>query len=339
MKDLQDPGACVVGLDIGGANLKAWAFPGSAVTCPFALWKDPAGLRNQLDVLVARHFPNAVSFAVTMTGELCDCFETKRLGVLAILRAVRGMAGRRPVLVFGTDGVFASLAETKRAPLRAAAANWLALATYAGRLAPRGPALLIDIGSTTTDIVPLMDGKPAPVGRSDTDRLRSGELVYKGVRRTPVCALTAGEGAAEVFATTLDIYLVLGSIREDHQYRHTADGRPATRRRAFDRLARMNCADRETCQEGELCQLAKVVHQRLVIQIARGIDCVAGRLPGQPQTVILSGEGEFLARAALAPQNAFRAVEIISLEKRIGKRASAVACAYAAAQLALEVGR
>jgi len=67
-----------------------------------------------------------------------------------------------------------------------AAANWLALATYAGRLAPRGPAVLLDVGSTTTDVIPLQDGTPVPRGRTDPERLESKELVYTGVRRTPL---------------------------------------------------------------------------------------------------------------------------------------------------------
>ena len=39
------------------------------------------------------------------------------------------------------------MATARQTPLQVAAANWLALATYAGRFAPDGPALLLDIGS------------------------------------------------------------------------------------------------------------------------------------------------------------------------------------------------
>src|SRR5947208_2344005 len=77
----------------------------------------------------------------------------------------------------------------RRQWLRTAAANWLATAVWAGRFAPEGAALLIDAGSTTTDIVPLWNGRPMPLGLTDPDRLRTGELVYTGARRTPVCAL------------------------------------------------------------------------------------------------------------------------------------------------------
>src|SRR5262249_41491473 len=156
------------------------------------------------------------------------------------------VAGSCPVGVWQMGGGFVDLQGARAKPLTVAAANWHALATFCGRHVPRGPALLVDAGSTTTDIVPLHDGRPAPRGWTDPDRLRCRELVYSGVRRTPLCALMGGEGAAELFATTLDVYLVLGLIAEDAVDCRTADGRPATRVAAHGRLARMLCADTET---------------------------------------------------------------------------------------------
>ena len=136
--------------------------------------------------------PSADLLAVTMTGELCDCFESKRQGVNAILDAVEAAAHGKPVRVWRTDGRFMDLTDVRRNPLMAAAANWLALATFAGGYVPKGPALLIDVGSTTTDIVALQDGRPMPIARTDPERLHSGELVYTGVRRTPLCAILGG---------------------------------------------------------------------------------------------------------------------------------------------------
>ena len=70
-----------------------------------------------------------------MTAELCDCYPTKAEGVLAILEAATQAAGRPSLLVWGIDGRFHELDEIRRRPLLAAAANWLALATAAARLA------------------------------------------------------------------------------------------------------------------------------------------------------------------------------------------------------------
>src|SRR5215831_16033967 len=97
--------ASVLGLDIGGANLKAAHSNGACCLVPFPLWKDPAGLPKALETLLAS-LPPFDALAVTMTGELCDCFETKRQGVHAILDAVERAAGPLPVRVWRTDGRF-----------------------------------------------------------------------------------------------------------------------------------------------------------------------------------------------------------------------------------------
>lgn len=323
-----------LGLDVGGANLKAAHSGGAGRLRPFALWKNPAGLAEALRGLFAV-LPAFDVLAVTMTGELCDCFETKRAGVHAILDAVEAAAAGRPVRVWHTDGRFTGVNEARAAPLQTAAANWLALATYAGRLVPRGPALLVDVGSTTADVIALVDGKPRPQGRTDPERLRSGELVYTGVRRTPLCALLGGGAAAEFFATTLDAYLLLGAVPEDPADRDTADGRPATRAAAHARMARMLCADTETCSPAETQRLAERVLLKQVYLLDSAFERV-GQLGGDPQAVILAGSGEFLARTALGEQKHFPVPEVISLGERLGPALSAAACAHALAVLASE---
>src|SRR5580765_5567900 len=144
----------VLGLDIGGANLKAAHSTGVARLEPFPLWKQPAALPEALEGLIKR-MPAHDLLAVTMTGELCDCYESKREGVTAILDAVAAGAGGQPTRVWRTAGRLVDLETARATPLQTAAANWLALGTFAGRYAPNGPALVIDIGSTTTDIIPL----------------------------------------------------------------------------------------------------------------------------------------------------------------------------------------
>src|SRR5262245_60369629 len=207
--------SAVLGLDIGGANLKAAHSGGGARLMPFALWKQPRQLAERLGDLV-RSWPEVEVLAVTMTAELCDCFASKSAGVRAILEAVEKVRGGRSVRVWTTRGRFVDLADALSVPLPAAAANWLALATWVACTFAVSDGVLLDLGSTTTDIVPLIGGRAAPCGFTDHDRLRAGELVYTGVRRTPLCALMGPKWgqyslAAEFFATTLDVYLVLGS--------------------------------------------------------------------------------------------------------------------------------
>ena len=323
----------VLGLDIGGANLKAAHSGGNVRIQVFPLWKHPRELTEVLRQLVDS-MPDADVLAVTMTGELCDCFESKRQGVLAILDAVSAVAGNRSIRVWTTGDGFVDLAAAREKPLQVAAANWLALATFAGQLFPEGTVLVIDVGSTTTDIIPIIRGRPTPKGLTDPDRLRSLELVYTGVRRTPLCAVLGGGVAAEFFATTLDVNLVLEQFAEDPTDNNTADGRPATRAAAHARLARMVCADAETKSLEETVKLAERALLRQVYQLTMAFDHVSRSLPVPPRIVVLAGEGEFLARLVLGQQNSFRNGKAISLSETLGPEKSRSACAYALTVLA-----
>ena len=118
-------------------------------------------------------------------------------------------------MVWTNQGRFVDLDQARRQTLHVAAANWLALASCAAKLTHGEPGLLIDIGSTTTDIIPLLAGVPRPHGFTDPERLQARELVYCGVRRTPLCALLGLSAAAELFATTLDVCLMLELVAED----------------------------------------------------------------------------------------------------------------------------
>ena len=174
----------IVGLDIGGANLKASNGLDRSLSRPFAVWRHPDQLAAALADLLAE-FPRPGGIAVTMTAELADCYRTKEEGVARILDAVTEASEGQELFIWQTGGEFVTVDEALELTPLVAAANWHALATWAARSLTEGTGLLIDIGSTTADIIPLAPGIPLPNGRTDTERLLSGELVYSGVRRTP----------------------------------------------------------------------------------------------------------------------------------------------------------
>jgi probable H4MPT-linked C1 transfer pathway protein len=322
-------GLSVLGLDIGGANLKAAHSSGVGRLQPFALWKQPNELDRAVRQLIAL-FPPWDVLAVTMTGELCDCYETRRHGVLAILDAVERCAAGRRTAVWLNTGCFVDLHGARKRALRAAAANWLALAHLAAKFVPLQPALLIDIGSTTTDIVPLRDGSPAPFARTDRRRLLTGELTYTGVKRTPLCAVLGPTAAAELFAA----YMVLGSVAEDPADHGTADGRPATITNAYRRLAHMLCSDADSCPEAVLLNLARRARAAQIVILRQSIKRLM-RLGAVPATLITAGSGEFLADAVLDGLPGIGGTRI-SLTKALGPDVSTAACAYAVAVLAAE---
>ena len=330
----------ILGLDIGGANLKAATADKRAVPVPFPLWKQPDALPAALAALVAQ-FPDAEELAVTMTGELCDCFETKRDGVHAIIKAVRFASGGRPIRVWSTDGVFLNSEEAKANHMKVAAANWHALATFAGRYSEDAGGLLIDIGSTTTDIIPLHYGVPYTSGRTDAARLQTRELVYLGVRRTPLCAVWRAQVCAELFATTQDVYVTLGLLPEEPNNCDTADNRPSTTDYSLARLARMLGGDCETLPSEMMIDFAVRIHRLILADLAEAVRLAYfdfWRDAPELRTVIVSGQGEFLAQQLIArvPGIDRTTPQFTSLANELGPAVSACAPAYAVAVLAAE---
>ncbi len=304
--------ACVA-LDIGGANLKFAADHAAPRSIPFALWQHPHRLASVLAREFEQHFPESDTVLAVMTGELADCFDDRETGVRFIARALQEAAGDRTVRWFGLDRRWHPADEVFEHPPQFAASNWLALAMAVARtLVDRGEdpsdALLIDIGTTTTDITPIRSGNVAAGAFHDTDRLRAGELVYLGVERTPICAIAdhvryRGDDvpcSAEWFATTLDVCLLLGLLPERTESVHTADGRPATRAAARKRLSRTILAiGHGEFTEADAQAAADDLYTRLVDRVACALQRMAQTHDMSLHRVVVAGKGTFLAEAAL----------------------------------------
>ncbi len=333
----------VLGLDIGGANTKAAVNGRWETTQAFEIWKSPDRLAEVLQSMVAGQEPFDC-VAVTMTAELADCFETKAEGVDRILSSVEAAFPETPIYVWQTGGEFVEPELAREIPLLVAAANWHALATWVGRVVPQGNAILIDIGTTTTDIIPIQEGKPVSQGMTDFERLKSGELVYTGVRRTPTCAVTTNVSinnescalAAEWFSNMADVYLVLCHHEPEPANRDTPNNRPFTRAAAMDRIARQVCCDRTELTEDEILQICTSLMDQQQQQISRAINQVVSTMGNSCDQALLSGAGAFLAQNVLNCSEQLGAVKQTHLASLFGERSAEAACALAVAHLATE---
>jgi probable H4MPT-linked C1 transfer pathway protein len=246
----------------------------------------------------------APAMAVTMTAELADCFATKREGVGFVLDAFQTAFPDIEPWIYGTDGVFTPPSVARRQPFRVAAANWMASATVVARHFP--DALFIDVGSTTTDIIPIVGGRVVACGKTDPARLRTGELIYTGTLRTPICAIVRTvprrgrrcRVAAEHFAIVADAHLWRGAIDSDDYTCETPDGRGRSRLEAGARLARMVCADLEMLGAHGISDIAEAVAATQLRQIVNGVRQVMRRLGTRcPRIAVVAGQGAFIAQA------------------------------------------
>ena len=254
----------VIGWDVGGAHVKACLLVGGqvrdVVQWPCPLWMGLDHLDAALASALSR-WPEMgrMAHAVTMTGEMADVFEHREQGVLRITERWAGLPGTAVAFYAGERGWCAADAVPERwADI--ASANWLATARMTARCV--GDGVLVDIGSTTTDLIPLRREGVVTRGRTDATRLASGELVYQGVVRTPLCALTRrilfrGEPHSvmnEFFATTADVYRLTGELDAAHDLHPTADNGAKDALGTRRRLARMVGMDaREASPQEWLC--------------------------------------------------------------------------------------
>jgi probable H4MPT-linked C1 transfer pathway protein len=337
----------VIGWDVGGAHLKAARLDPDGrveevlqVACP--LWQGLHHLHAGIDDLGRRLGP-ATLHAVTMTGEMVDLFPDRGEGVARLIDAVSERLPAAAIRVYtGAEG-FLDAGGAKRHPAAVASANWMASAALVA--ARRSTALLLDIGSTTTDLIPVLDGRVASKGRDDATRLTSGELLYTGVVRTPLMALAerapfAGDWVplmAEHFATTADLYRILEVLPEGADQHPAADAGAKSVEGSARRLARMIGRDVDAAPVSQwrrlAAWLAEVQRRRIEDACAR---ILSSRLLPDDAPIVVAGVGRFIA-PRLAHRQGRSCVDfasLISCEAGVAARASDCAPAVAVAWLA-----
>lgn len=299
----------IIGWDIGGANLKAALLNSEAnllniAQLPCPLWRGLAELETAVKSMLNAFNLEAASVyhAVTMTGELVDCFADRDEGVCEIAALVSQLLGQHVVYYAANNG-FVVHEDVKRFASDIASTNWHASASALGLVVQE--ALLIDIGSTTTDIIVIEHGGVLTAALSDSARLQDDTLVYTGVVRTPVMALGAKlvfEGTetnvmAEYFATMADVYRLTGELLPEHDMAETADGKGKTKLESARRLARMIGCDLQLTQEVmSLEKWVALAHVCRSLQINQ-IRCAALKRLQPNRLIIGAGAGAFLVRA------------------------------------------
>ncbi|GLK69166.1 hydantoinase/oxoprolinase family protein [Hansschlegelia plantiphila] len=299
-------GRPIVGLDVGGAHLKLARI--SAVgrlaevrIAPCPLWKGLDRLTVALDD-VADALPPEAACAVTMTGELVDLWPDRATGVAAIASALAARLGADRVAVYAGERGFVEAAAAPEHWSAIASANWRATAQA---LAVGGEAgLLVDVGSTTSDLAPFAGHGVLARGRTDAERMAAEELVYLGAARTPVMALSPRlpfRGAwvspmAEFFATSADVFRLTGDLPEGADLHDAADGGPKTREGSARRLLRMVGADLDAANDAPARALAAFLAEAALRRLCDAAAAILSRSETPAgATVFGAGVGRFMA--------------------------------------------
>ena len=272
------------------------------MTVPFSIEHDAELLQGVLERIGRDIGAGAGRHAVTMTAELSQRFRSKAQGVTYVLDALERAFPGATFMVLDTAGRFQTPAEARSRPIEVAASNWMATAMVVATEHPE--VILLDMGTTTTDIIPISAGQVQALGRTDPDRLASGELVYSGALRTPVEALVRrvpwGDATAVVsadnFVHTADVHCWLGTLPAG-VFSDGTSGRALNRDLAGERLARVVCADRSMVDDAGITAIARHVAEEQVSGIAAAIRHVRSRHPRLDGAAVL-GLGAPIAAAA-----------------------------------------
>lgn len=320
---MNDPTA-ILGLDVGGAHLKAALLDSDGVALwatqvPCQLWRGMVHLERALEEVDPRITVRDVHHVMTMTGELADIFSNRQDGVLQLSNAVANWSPSKNVSIYAGMKGFVTAKQANEYISDIASANWLASAEFVA--AQHHEALLIDIGSTTTDISVIHQGKPIPLGFTDAERLRTHELVYTGIVRTPVMAVAnrisfggKQQGvAAELFATMSDVYRLTGELDLQHDMSATADGTGKTVAESARRLARMVGHDVRDASMAEWHELAGSFKRAQLNLLLDAVESAISRgLISDHAKIVGAGAGRFLVRQ-LATQIARGYLDIVDL--------------------------
>lgn len=303
-------GGTVAGWDLGGAHLKAaWVDAsgriGGVTQVPCPLWQGLERLRQALDeVLRDGVYAAADRHGLTMTGELADLFPDRAHGVMSLLDTFDEKLDPAGVSVYAGRSGFVGPVRAREIPDAVASANWLA--SVEAVAARSGSGLLVDVGSTTTDVVPFTCGRARARGYSDRERLGNDELVYTGVVRTPLMAIARrvplrGEWigvTAEHFATMADVYRLTGQLPAHGDQGDTADGAGKSPAQSAVRLARAVGSDAREGSPATWRRLAGYFAERQLALIRDACERGLSReLVPDDRPIVGAGVGRFVVQA------------------------------------------
>jgi (4-(4-[2-(gamma-L-glutamylamino)ethyl]phenoxymethyl)furan-2-yl)methanamine synthase len=296
----------VVGWDIGGAHLKGARCEEGRIV---ATAQVAAPLRLGLERL-AQSFAEAKTLVgsanhhvVTMTGELADTFSSRAEGVERLTAAALHELAPSRVIVYAGRAGFVAASDAANHVSDIASANWFASASLVGRLIES--SLFMDMGSTTTDIVPIVNGAVAACGYTDAERLAKGELVYTGLVRSFLMATAeqvpfAGSWTNlihENFSNMADVHRILGTLPDGADQMASSDGRAKTLDASEARLARIVGRDSDDADSTAWIALARYFAEAQIRSVTDGSMLVLSRgdLPASAP-VVGAGIGAGLLR-------------------------------------------
>lgn len=337
----------ITGWDIGGANIKAARINYNAAEDRiesikstsrfFPMWdkeKEPLSILEEINLELGE----SNIYGVTMTAELADRFESKIEGINYIINLFEKNYNDKEIYYYNYHGT----AEKKENIIdldKLAAANWAVSALFAAEYFD--DFILFDIGSTSTDIIPVISKEIAAEGFTDLQRLHSGELIYLGYLRSSLSYLVKKipyqgkmiDVINEYFANTADLHLLKGIINKKEYTIPAPDSGKKTKKTAAARIARLISLDLNISNLKEIKLAANYIYQKEIELIYDKLLQVYSRIDPELNLPLLANKGALKFAEDLKKKSSFN---FIALEEEIAILENNILSATAAAFLLIK---
>lgn len=363
----------VLGIDVGNAKVKfCWVnYPGNWDQADITWKSHPLPFSDDRQADFSDGLPlQTLIFALAHEIELADLsgvvicsshslsyptFDQSVRHLAAIARAT--FPDTVPVWLVRADG---QLTRAEAIPALADAdlytytlTNFYGSACLGQRLIHNG--LSIDIGTTTTDVIPIINGELDPVGLANpADYLRfryqHHRINWLGLTITPLAMLTdhvpVGAQTFQIvprdYRTDL-LFALMDEADPELMREHAYDRVFPARDYAAQRLAQFVGLDAQLLRPGELAQIRDYLYGQLCHKVSHAITAVAAEsFPDTPlgelEVAVFALGEQVLARPALL-QAGFAPAQMRTLQLRRDQQLWSASSAFAMALRALEEGR
>jgi probable H4MPT-linked C1 transfer pathway protein len=239
-----------------------------------------------------------------MTAELSDIFENRNKGTKKVINTLCKILPEKKTFFYSNKKHFFKKKEAMEKTNNINSMNWHATANFISNFYPN--CILVDVGSSTTDIIPIKKKCIIAKGNDDYKRLLHRELVYIGVIRTPINAIEKEKKLIyENFANLGDVYRILNKLPKKMDLVPSQDKKSKNKNDSARRIARIFGKDYKKNDFNKWKKVALQIEKKQKKILKENINKIKKRNFSNSVPIIGAGIGEFLIKNIYHKNNYF----------------------------------
>ncbi len=287
-----------LGIDIGGAHLKIIGLDkdGIVIFAEYSscrVWEGTKFLGKLFKDLNNLFPRKTLKCAITITAEMCDNFKDRKEGFKKIIKLCQILEFKKYFYVNNSQ-----IFKKKPKYSEFISMNWHSIGRFLENKVDN--AILLDFGSTTTDLVCIKDNRIANEYFDDFLRINNYELKYTGFTRTPLYGITheikstnnVQKIIPENFSESSDIYRVLNKLDKKNDVDKTSDNRGKTKKESLIRISRNFGFDYKILFKKKIEKICNEISSIQLYSIYEAMNKLQKKFQIKKPTIIVSGIGQ-----------------------------------------------